>query len=384
MFQPVILVTGNQRKRTSVVVIAPTPPPVHGVAVMTDLLLDGLVRADRLCAHIDSRDSRQNPSMGRFAVAKATVSVRLLSRVVRELRRHQGAALYVPISQSRWALLRDGLFLYAARAMRRKRIVHLHGGHLASVLDENRLLACFLRGGAKGRTVGWVLTESLVPQLRHVTEPSCVQVLANAVRDPATATTGKPDTTDSRVNLLLISNLASGKGHEVFLSAIEKLAAYRATFRVRLAGGGPREDVAHLCERVSALQLAGWDIRYEGSVAAPERADLLNWADIFVMPTEYKYEGQPLVILEALASHCAIIATAQGGIADTIDDGVEGRLVVAEAEAVSGAIVDLAASPSVLRNAQSAARARYEKMYAPQVFFARLEAITHALDAVSS
>ena len=43
-------------------------------------------------------------------------------------------------------------------------------------------------------------------------------------------------------------------------------------------------------------------------------------ADIFVLPTRYAVEAQPLVLLEAMASGCAIVTTRAGEIPTILDE----------------------------------------------------------------
>ncbi len=360
---------------TPILVVAPTPPPVHGVSRMTALLLRGLSRSERRVIHVDSRDVRDRPTINRFDLGKAILSLRLVARAVLELRRHPGAALYLPISQSRWALIRDGLCLLAARGMRRQRIVHLHGGALQSVLSDRRALRAFVQATLAGETFGWVLTDGLRSQFAGLIPDRAISVIPNGVPDPGPRVPG----TDAHraTRLIYLSNIFPGKGQGLFLSALDCLSDHRNRLEIMLAGGGDQDMVARVTARIDALRAEGWNIRYQGPFTVEEGRRALQWADILVM-TPDQVEGQPLVILEALAAGCAVIATSQGGIRETIT-GVEGRLVAPRPADIAGAVRMLGA-PEVLRAAQVAARERYERNYTEERFVSRLNELTGYLD----
>jgi glycosyltransferase involved in cell wall biosynthesis len=68
-------------------------------------------------------------------------------------------------------------------------------------------------------------------------------------------------------------------------------------------------------------------MRYHGTVHGARKQELLREAHVFCLPTYYPYEGQPISILEAYASGCAVITTDHSGIFDIFADGVNGYAV---------------------------------------------------------
>ena len=66
---------------------------------------------------------------------------------------------------------------------------------------------------------------------------------------------------------------------------------------------------------------------YIGVVSGDNKKNLLKWGNIFVLPTFYKMEGQPISILEAMASKNLVVTTNHGGILDIFKDKVNGYLV---------------------------------------------------------
>jgi glycosyltransferase involved in cell wall biosynthesis len=78
-------------------------------------------------------------------------------------------------------------------------------------------------------------------------------------------------------------------------------------------------------------------------VKASEMPALYAGHDIFVFPS--LMEGLPLVILEAMATGMPVVTTETCGMADVVQDGVNGLTVApADAEAVAESIIRLAQS----------------------------------------
>ena len=70
------------------------------------------------------------------------------------------------------------------------------------------------------------------------------------------------------------------------------------------------------------------DIKYLGKyIDGAEKKELYLKSHIFCLPTYYPYEGQPISILEAYATGCAVITTAHAGIPDVFNDNVNGIIV---------------------------------------------------------
>lgn len=131
-----------------------------------------------------------------------------------------------------------------------------------------------------------------------------------------------------------VGRLERQKGQDVLLEALALLRRRGIDFVCAFAGDGSLRE--SLESRRDALGL-GAHARFLGQLEDP--APLLAAADAVVLPS--RWEGLPLVVLEALARGRPVVASAVGGIPEVIEDGVEGRLVPPDdAPALAAALED--------------------------------------------
>ncbi len=113
------------------------------------------------------------------------------------------------------------------------------------------------------------------------------------------------------VQLVYAGKLSNAKGVPWLLRALSKIQTL--PWRLHLVGGGSGE------EKQACLRLAhdlGDRVKVHGAVSQQDLATIMKQSHIFVLPSFY--EGLPLVVLEALACGCRVIATNLPGIAEIL------------------------------------------------------------------
>ena len=98
----------------------------------------------------------------------------------------------------------------------------------------------------------------------------------------------------------------------------------------------------------------------------------LDDLDMFVLSSHI--EGHPMVLLEAMAMALPVVATAIPGVADMLDDGVDGRLVpVGDIPALAAAMDGLRRDQDSARRYGVNARRKIEREYAVDRMVQRTE-----------
>lgn len=122
--------------------------------------------------------------------------------------------------------------------------------------------------------------------------------------------------------VLSVGRLTEQKGYPTLLAAIEHLAARGGIPNTRFvwAGTGPLEGRLRAAIRAAGLQGRIMLVGHSDDVAG-----LLAAADLFVLPS--RFEGFPLVLLEALAAGLPVVASRVGGIPEVLRAVSPSRLV---------------------------------------------------------
>jgi glycosyltransferase involved in cell wall biosynthesis len=247
--------------------------------------------------------------------------------------------LYAGLGQSKFALLREGLPIIMSSKIKKFSgvIISLHGSNFMSWNRECFEFKIFSLVVANADKIS-VLGPAQYNKMISLGIPQCKLIIMDN-------TCLLPELTDDqvkykhnnklhdRLNVLFLSSLIESKGYIQFVEAIAILAKKdscnldvilcgktifnQQTDRIFTSIESVRDWLKSKTAKINAS--ANVRIRWiEGAVGA-EKQKLFTQAHIFILPTQYKTEAQPIVILESLASGCTVITTTVGEINGTVD-----------------------------------------------------------------
>jgi glycosyltransferase involved in cell wall biosynthesis len=242
-----------------------------------------------------------------------------------------------------------------ARAARRARTQGgpLLVGHVHNVYQRSaRLMALADITLCCGTMVRTVMARAGVPDAKLRV------VLNGTVGSPRLpdATTVAPAALDHPA-IVTVAGMNERKGIPELLDAFARLAGAHPTAHLYLVGDGPQR--AEFAAHAHAGPAAG-RIHFTGFQRDP--MPWLRAADLFVLAS--RRESFPIVIGEARAAGCAIVATDVDGVPESLDEGRAGVLVPARDPArLAEAMSALLADPARMARQAAAARVGLERFH---------------------
>lgn len=344
-----------------------------GLALAVELLINGLCKSKIPFIFVDTTFFNKKSKSGAFSGIRAVETIIAILRVWISL--PICSVYYTTISTSVFGFFRDFLTVVIAKFFRKRVVLHLHGGGFENFYENQpSLVQGLVRLNLKYADRIIVLGELLKEQFYcagDFVRPKLVVVpngLTIGIDEPEVLE--RDLSYDKPLQLLYLSSLMPSKGFLDVIKAMRFLGDVESNpFHLHLCGAfvdASTEVDREICNEdqlrnyLKAHKLEN-TVTYHGQVTGSEKEARFIDASLFLLPTNYPWEGQPLSIIEALAFSIPVISCFHKGIPEQIDDGVCGRLVPsASPPAIAKAVLEICSSEESYKKYSRAARKKYE------------------------
>jgi glycosyltransferase involved in cell wall biosynthesis len=352
-------------ENTKILFIAPLPPPITGQSLAVEIIKQNLEKKYEIEVINLVKGSLKN---GINSVNRVLEIFRILKMVA--LKQKNSDIIYFTISESFAGNLKDLMIYSLCYSQLNNMIIHLHGGAGMRKIMEgtgafSRLNKFFIKKVKKTIILGEShkdifafldqrkikIVKNFAEDYLYIDESHCQQKFNSF----------------EIIEVLFLSNLISGKGHKEIVEAFLLLEdSCKKKLKIKFAGGfeSMKEKEKFLNSIYSEPQLS-----YIGLVSGQEKKQILNNAHVFCLPTYYAYEGQPISILEAYASGCAVVTTNHSGIRDVFGNNFNGYEVEKKSISSLKETFELIINRKTeLLKFASTNRLQYKKKYTEQIY----------------
>ena len=359
-----------------ILVLAQTPPPVHGQSVMVATMVAGPSSAwDRDSPRADA--PFEDPWRDWTLAAEESV---------------RGAARRIPSPQARpRGIVRRPLL--RPRPRQARRAVEGYPGLGSRAARRPAPRAALARAGARGLgpsarvafraprgstrpRQGGPLDRPLQGTLHRRAGLSSAPAGRRRQWDRGSGGTAAAD---GRVCVLdrVSSTSASAARPRVSLDTAQAVAllhrrrpnSFRLTFAGNFASSRDEQRFSRL------LQDSGGSIRRVGFADEARKHSLYSQADIFCFPTRYPHEGQPIALIEAMAHDLRIVTTRWRAIPEMLPAHGVGFVEAGRPEALADALAASASGPPP----DGATRRHFLELFSRQTHLRALSAALHSL-----
>jgi glycosyltransferase involved in cell wall biosynthesis len=313
----------SNQKRIRVLMIGPGERIISGISALTETIVPVLKQQVDLL-YISTVEQRPLTECGKFSWGNIALALSQYVRCLGALVRFQPNIIHLHTSHGiGW--LKDSYFVLIGKAFGCHIVLHVHGGNFDEIYAKSFVLVQYYTRGVMS-LVDAVITVSadwkrrlagVVPVERLHAFRNCIAVDTFGPRSGQVVA--------ENAKALFLGRVGQPKGAFDLLEAMSRLKSSGCPLYLWLSGDEERDgDWARAQTRLEELQLENI-CQVVGIVRGPKKAQLLNEASMFVLPSYY--EGLPMALLEALAAGLPVVATPVGGVPEVIKDGYNGFLV---------------------------------------------------------
>lgn len=306
--------TGNKRTNKKILIIGPFPLPINGCSYANQVLTDNLKKRGIDISTINtSTPVLSSKQGGTFSLKKAISFFRTYFLIFNVFK---AEVVYFTPGQTFFGMLKYAPFILICIFQRKPYFIHVHGNYLGTqyklLTGLKRKLFGYLISRAQG---GFVLSKSLRGNFEGILPEEKVHVVENFAED-ALYHFAKGKAKDfSKLKVLYFSNLMKEKGIFDVLEALKLMNQKGIHFEATLAGAIEKDIETEVHLKIEDI---GPKVKYIGVIKGEVKNAVLLENNVFILPTFYPMEGQPISIIEAMAMGNIIVTTQHGGIPDIV------------------------------------------------------------------
>ncbi len=328
-----------------ILILAQTPPPFHGQAIMQKYLVDAKWNwCEKI--HIRLNYSNEISEVGKFKFSKVLSLVRVVFLVWKERMKGKIDLIYYPPSgPNRIPFYRDIITLLLIKWTAQKIIFHFHAGGINNLLNELNPFENYLAEVTLQKPdASIILLESLKKEIGWFNSHA-TYVIPNGIPDIPQKFIERNN--NKTICLLTVGLITAEKGIFTILETAKILKEAGVNFNWNIMGEFVSDGVQKKCFMIVNKYNLNKNIKFLGVKKNNDKWKYYEKAEIYAS-LSFAAEAFPVTLLEAMMYSLPVVATDWRGIPEIVEDGKSGFLVpVQNPEAVAEHIRILINNPSL-------------------------------------
>ena len=363
---------------------------INGQAMMFQLTVDVMREKGwsvRVCNIIERRNLSDLRINGAFTILRMIDYIKLIPMVWMRLLFTRKSIVYLATAQSKMGFLRDMCIIWAVFFRGDCLICHQFGGDYGGFYNTQSSFIRFLIRKTLNRASSIIVEGDFVKEQfsflnKYQWKVSCV---TNGLpeRSIEIAEKAKQFKTEKPFRLIYLSNMIESKGYWDVLKAVKILRVRNRNVACRFVGRfmcNSSSDKEYNAERsresffqyINDNGLSDY-VSYDESLFGREKFDAFSESHLFLLPSNYIYEGQPVSILEAMAHGIVTVATNYRLIPLMVQDNHTGFFVpYGDPEAITGKVEYLMDNPMEYKRLSSNSIERFSKNFRAESYVERM------------
>jgi glycosyltransferase involved in cell wall biosynthesis len=311
-----------------VLVVGPLPPPVGGVETVTQALLESSLVTEFEVVHCDLTKSRPKSTQGKFDLGNLRWALIHFHRMRRSLREFRPDVVYMPVTCTWSAFLRNAYLAKQAKRAGAKLVGHVHGGWFDLLIEREGWRGAIVRRSLNLFDALLVLGEKWRKSIEGYGYHGKVLVVPSTLRNDVLLAADRAPRDYARTpsHAVYVGHIGKNKGVLDLLGAQAKLLS--AGTRIPIHYVGPEQfdgEMGRALRLSAALGLDDELARFVGEKRGQELYDEYSTADFMALPSHF--EGLPVVFFEAGAFGLPVIGTPVGAVPEFLRDQENSLLV---------------------------------------------------------
>jgi glycosyltransferase involved in cell wall biosynthesis len=267
--------------------------------------------------------------------------------------------IHINVSE-RGSVARKAMIVTLAHWLNVPIVIHLHGGEFIEFFESiPSLLKSLIRRMFLAASCTIVLGEKWRAYLieRLALDPQRVIVLPNAVPRHERPSPIRPN---QICRIVFLGRITPEKGIDDLLNALSIVNTSETSgmWSLACAGSGNIDKYRMRAEQLGIAK----SVTFHGQLNPTAADELLAQADVLVLPSHF--EVMPMVILEALSHHLAIVSTAVGCVPEILKHDVSGLIVPSkDPQALATSLSRIVREPDLQKRLREGAASAFEEKF---------------------